>query len=163
MSVVAVPSPVVLKKRIPWVLALAVSLSLVGALWVVNAFVLHRAGPVSVGEFYTIVPLNLDVTIAKDGELQAVNNVDIVCPVEGQSVVLDIAKEGSFVHKGDVLVRIDATDIKQKIETAQLEVQKAQSDFSAAQEAKAIQESKNAADLEAAQVDLTVAKLDLLQ
>jgi HlyD family secretion protein len=163
MSVVAIPTPVIVRRRIPWVLALVVSLSLVGALWLVNTFVLRRGGPVSVGEFYTITPMNLDVTIAKDGELQAVNNVDIVCPVEGQSVVLDIAKEGSFVHKGDVIVRIDSTDIKLKIENAQLDVQKSQSDFSAAQEAKAIQDSKNAADLESAQVDLIVAKLDLLQ
>jgi HlyD family secretion protein len=163
MSVVAIPSAVIVRRRIPWVLVLGFSIALVGALWVINTFVLHRGGPVSVGEFYTIVPLNLDVTIAKDGELQAVNNVDIVCPVEGQSVVLDIAKEGSFVHKGDVIVRIDSTDIKTKIEASQLEVQKSQSDFSAAQESKAIQESKNAADLESAQVDLTVAKLDLLQ
>ncbi|HEX8522644.1 MAG TPA: hypothetical protein VF669_10340, partial [Tepidisphaeraceae bacterium] len=134
MSVVAVPNPIVIKKRIPWVLAVFVSLAIVGIIWAISTLSLRRGGPVTVGEFYSVAPIDLDVTIAKDGELQAVNNVDIVNPVEGQSVVLDIAKEGAFVHKGDVIVRIDSTDIQQKIENSQLEFQKSQSDFSAAQE-----------------------------
>jgi HlyD family secretion protein len=62
-----------------------------------------------------------------------------------------------------VIVRIDSTDIQQKLQDAQLDLEQAQSDFSAATENKSIQESSNAANLESAQVTLKVAKLDLEQ
>ena len=58
---------------------------------------------------------------------------------------------------------IDATEITQKLETSMLDLQKAQSDVIAAKEGKDIQESTNAANLEAANVELILARLDLQQ
>src|SRR2546423_11320878 len=163
MTSIALPGSVVGKKRLPWAVALFVSLAIVGVIWLVTTLSIHRGPAAVAGEFFTVAPMDLDVTISKDGELQAVNNVDIVSPVEGQSVILDIVKEGEYVKKGDVLVRIDSSDLKQKIETAQLALQQSESDLTAARESKEIQDSANTANLEAAQVDLTVARLDLLQ
>src|SRR4029079_8524230 len=72
-----------------------------------------------------------------------------------------VVKEGIFVHKGDVVVKMDSSDIERKIETATLDLQKAQADVTAARESKEIQETTNAANLEAANVDLIVARLSL--
>jgi HlyD family secretion protein len=163
MSIVAVPSSAVGKRRIPWAIALVASLVAVGVFALVSRLWTPRGGGAITGEFHTIAPTDLDITISKDGELQAVNNVDIVNPVEGSSVVLDIVKEGTYARKGDVVVRIDDKEIREKMENATLDLQKAQSALTAAKESKDIQESKNTADLEAAQVELTVARLDLLQ
>ncbi len=163
MSVIAVPSSVVTRKRIPWAIGLVVALVAVGIFALASRLWRPGGGGVVIGEFHTVAPTDLDVTIANVGELQAVNNVDIVCPVEGSSVVLDIVKEGTNAHKGDIVVRIDDKEIREKMETSTLDLQKAQSALTAAKESKEIQESKNTAELEAAQVELTVARLDFLQ
>src|SRR5258708_3242135 len=54
----------------------------------------------NVGTYYTVIPGDLDVKIIKDGELQAANNIDIICLVEGQTTIQHIVKEGSYVTKG---------------------------------------------------------------
>ena len=163
MSVVAVPSSLPLRRRIPWMLILALAVVAVGIAWVAVNYAGRTTSEFAGAQFYAIAPMDMDITISKDGELQAVNNVDITNPLEGQSTIIDIAKEGDFVHKGDVVVKFDSSDIQQKIESAQLDLQRAEADLTAAREAKEIQESSNAADLEAANVDLVLARLDLQQ
>jgi HlyD family secretion protein len=165
MSIVAIPTTEIERRRVPWALVLLIAIAAAGVGVLIKYAMIHRgsAGGIATGEFYTAATMDMDVAISKDGELSAVNNVDIVNPIEGLGTILEIAKEGSFVKKGDVVVRIDSSDIQQKIENCTLELQKAQGDLTAASEAKEIQESKNAADLEAAQVELTLARLDLLQ
>src|SRR5688572_3185448 len=121
----------------------------------------RRNDGLATGEYFTVAPMDLDVTITKDGELQAVKNVEIVNKVDGQSVILDIATEGTYVHKGDVVVKLDPSVIQQQLEDDKLNLQKAEADLIAATEAKAIQESTNAANLEAANVELILARLDL--
>ena len=167
MSTVAVsPIPVstpavAAKRRVPWALALFVALAVVGITWVVMVVTGRGNDGFAAGEYFTVQPLDLDVTISKDGELQAVKNVEIVNKVDGQSVILDIATEGTYVRKGDVVVRLDPSVIEEQLEDDKLNLQKAEADLTAAVEAKAIQESTNSANLEAANVELILARLDL--
>jgi len=161
MSLVAIPTAVPVKRRIPWVVTSLIALAIVAFVGLVYTL-MHRPGNPSVaGQFYYIVPMDMDIVINKDGELQAVNNVEIVSQVEGQNTILDVAKEGDFVHKGDIICKLDSSDIETKIESAQLDLQRADADLVAAKEAKEIQDSTNSANLEAANVDLVLAKLDL--
>jgi HlyD family secretion protein len=113
------------------------------------------------GQFYPVVPMDLDIKINKDGELAAVNNIDINCDVEGQTTITTIVPEGSSVKKGDVLCTLDSSAIKQKIEDTTLDLQAAEAALTTAKEMKDIQESQNSANLEAAEVALTLAQLDL--
>ena len=136
-------------------------MGVVAVAWGVMAIAGRGSQGVAAGEFYAVHPMDLDITITKDGELQAVRNVEIVNKVEGQSVILDIAKEGTYVHQGDVVVKLDPSVIEQQLEDDRLNLQKAEADLVAAVEAKAIQESTNSANLEAANVELILARLDL--
>lgn len=121
-----------------------------------------RSAPIIVtDQFYTVVRKDLDILIQKDGELQAVNNLDVVCPVEGLNTIRTIVPEGSMVKKGDLLAELDSSDMKTKLQSAMLDVQKAESDATAAKAALAIQKNQNAADLDAANVELKLAKIDL--
>jgi HlyD family secretion protein len=140
-----------------------IALAVVAVAWIANALLCTSTSGGIVGSFHTVVPVDMDITLSPKGELAAVNNVDITNPVEGQSTILSITKEGDFVHKGDVVCKLDSSDIENKIETATLELQKAQSDLTSAREQKEIQESTNSANLEAANVDLILARLDLQQ
>src|SRR4051794_22991403 len=56
--------------------------------------------PASSGSFYSVHPMDMDVKIAKSGELQAVNNIEIQCRVEGGSTIQTLVKEGASVKKG---------------------------------------------------------------
>lgn len=118
-------------------------------------------GGVGPGQFFRVAPMDLEVKLVKDGELQAINNIDIISDVEGQTTIQQIVKEGTNVKKGDVLIVLDSAQIRQKIEDTTIELQKAEADVTNARELRDIQESKNAADLEAAEVALTLAELDL--
>ncbi len=111
--------------------------------------------------FYTIVPMDLDVIIRKDGELQATTNLDVVCPVEGLNTIRTIVNEGSAAKKGDIIAELDSSDMKKKLQSALLDVQKAESDYAAAKVNVDLQKSKNTADIEAANVELKLAQIDL--
>src|SRR5688572_29141605 len=161
------PSPQSRPRRRPWApvaIATVVALVAMGAFAAVTKW---RGGGVSgaaaSGKFYAVAPIDLDVKVAKDGELAATNNIDILNLVEGQSTIVQIVKEGSFAKKGDVLVELDSSDIRQKIEDATLEQQKSEADLIVAKELRSIQESENAANLEAAGVEVELATLGLRQ
>ena len=114
-------------------------------------------------KWYTAAPMELQVTVEKDGELQAVNNIDVACMVEGGSTIVEIVKEGAVVKKGDKLVELDSSLIKQKMEDANVVLESAKADAAVAKEMLDIQEGQNAANLEAAEVDLELARLALKQ
>jgi HlyD family secretion protein len=152
--------PVNRRWQLRW-LPVAAALALAAAWGMMRLF---EDGPAAaIGKFYTAAPADMDIRIAKDGELQAINNIDIISEVEGANTIQQLVKEGTWVKKGDVLVTLDSKDIKEKIEDTTLDVQKAEADLTNATEMKEIQESQNATNLDAAQVQLMVAKLDLQQ
>ena len=94
-----------------------------GIAWIAFALSRRAGGPSFTGQYYSVIPMDMDIVINKDGELQAVNNVEIVSQVEGQNTILDVAKEGQFVHKGDIICKLDGSDIETKIESAQLDLE----------------------------------------
>src|SRR4051794_21732877 len=147
-----------------WPAAAVVAVACLAIFWgATNISFKGGAGSASFGKFYSVVPTDLDIKVRKDGELQAVNNTDVICQVEGRNTIVYLVKEGEQVKKGDLLVELDSSTIRQTLETATLEVKQAESDVKTAQEMLEIQKNQNQADLEAAQVDLELAKLALQQ
>ena len=162
MSIAAIDSPAPARKSLRWPIALIV-VALLGA----GVYLLIRkmdfgavTGPGNV--FYRVVAMDLELLIKRDGELKAIDNLDVVCPVEGLNTITTIVPEGKLVKKGDVIVELDSSEIKRKLQQATLDVRKAESDLTAAKEQLSIQESKNKSDLEAALVELKLAQIDLL-
>jgi HlyD family secretion protein len=164
MSNVAIPASIPVRKWVTWILlAVAGSLLAVGAYAAFVRWTSPSDTPLSAGDFYSVTPIDLVQHVIKDGELQAVDNIDILCLVEGQSTINTLVKEGTFVHKNDVLVTIDSSAIQQKIDDTALQLQTSENDLNTSREAKEIQESQNDANLDAAEVALNLAKLDLQQ
>src|SRR3954447_17275356 len=146
-----------------WPAVSLLTLAALAAVWGARRISGGSGGPVVAGKFFAVSPMDLDIKVRKDGELQAVNNVDVTCMVEGRSTIVYLVKEGENVKKGDLLVEIDSSTLRQTLQTATLEVKQAESDLRNSQEMLAIQQNQNAADLEAATVDLELAKLALQQ
>src|SRR5688572_2403633 len=160
MSSIAIPV-IPVKRRIPWMLLGLITVAAVGVASVALFLTRRTTADAMINQYHTVVPVDMDVTVSKDGELQAVNNLEITSPLEGQNTILDIAKEGAYVHKGDQIIKFDSSEIERKIESAMLDLQKSEADLTASRESKEIQESTNNANLEAANVELILARLDL--
>src|SRR4051794_15860800 len=123
MELIAIPTAVSAgpRKWLLWLLAPIGALVILGVFWLITSRVGAGGGLSTGGSFYNVHPIDLNVTIAKDGELAAVNNIDILCRVEGQTTVQTLVKEGVSVKKGDVLITLDSSAIKQKIEDTTLD------------------------------------------
>jgi HlyD family secretion protein len=115
------------------------------------------------GTFYTVLPIDLEVKIAKDGELQAIEYTDIKNQVEGLSQIIELVKEGTTVKKGDKLVALDSSNLEEKKRDMDLAITKAEVALKISKEMRDIQESQNAANREAAEVNKELAKIDLQQ
>lgn len=162
MSLAATPTSSSFAGRKPMWIYPAMALIVVGLGYL--AWTYFRSGPAVtafVGNYQPAALMDLDVRLNKDGELQAVNNIDVINKVEGLNTIQELVKEGTFVHKGDVLVTLDASNIQKQYDQSLLDLQAAEAALSAAKEAKEIQESTNAANLQQSQVGLEVAQLDL--
>lgn len=137
---------------------MVLSLLLSGAWW------MSRAGAPAGGGTFSYHALQrgpIRLVVRKDGELQAIRNLDVLCQVAGQSTIRSLVAEGSIVKKDDVVCELDSSELQRKLASATLDVRRAESDYTAAQEQRRIQESKNVADLEAAEVELKLARIDL--
>lgn len=170
MSVATLPPPQThstppATKRGPRVWIIAAVLAVIAT---VGGFVLFggksadAASPVA-AMIYRVVPIDMEIKIAKDGEIFAINNIDINCEVEGTSTIQTIVKEGVSVKKGDQLLTLDSTQIRERLDDTTIELQRVKADLANAQEMFEIQKSTNETNLEGAEVNLTLAQLDFKQ
>src|ERR1051325_11468407 len=104
----------------------------------------NSGGDAISGQFFTVAPMDLEVKINKDGELQAFSYTDIKSEVETVTQIITIVPEGTNVKKGDVLITLDSTTLRQKREQLDLDLRKAESARKQAQDMRDIQESQNA-------------------
>src|SRR5215212_4708088 len=151
------------KKHFPWWTLPAVGLLAVGAfaLWM-KPWAGAETDAIA-GQFFNVAPMDLEVKINKDGELQAVSYTDIKSEVESVTQILTIVPEGTTVKKGDVLITLDSLALRQKKEQLDLDLRKAESNRKISSDMRDIQESQNQANKEVAEVNLQLTQLDLKQ
>src|SRR4051812_29385069 len=95
-----VASSILVRPRKRWVakavISGAIALAAVSGVYGVKVWRARAAASAAVvtGKFYAVTPIDFDVKVVKDGELAAVNNIDILNLVEGQSTIVQIVKEG---------------------------------------------------------------------
>lgn len=160
----AAATPAPRRRAVPkWVYALPLVLSALAlATWWWRPWAPRASGPVS-GQFFPVVPMDMEIKIVKDGELQAVDYTDVKSEVEGLTQIIEIVKEGTTVQKNDVLVVLDSSQLQLRKDEADQAVIKAESALKIAKELKEIQENQNATNKEAAEVAVQLATIDLKQ
>lgn len=107
--------------------------------------------------------MNFEVTTTATGDLQAAKQLEIRNPLDQQTTITEIVKEGSRVKMGDVIVKLNTQQIEQQIAQEQLAVESARANMAVADNALMIQQSDNESAMRKATLDLEVAKLDLRQ
>ncbi|MBI3855670.1 MAG: efflux RND transporter periplasmic adaptor subunit [Planctomycetes bacterium] len=143
------------------VLLLSVASSLGGGAWWV--WPAPAAGPAS-GATAVARRGDFKISVAEQGAFAAKESVPIKIHMEGfhnQLTIMKVSDSGSFVKKGDVVLELDASELLQQKQQAEVDVQTATNDVVQATQDLNIQLLQNRIDLERAQYSWDAAVLKL--
>jgi len=105
----------------------------------------------------TVVPYE----VLAGGELQSAEAVDVVCEVEGtQLKIVEMVPEGAHVERGQVVVRLDPSEIHGRLAQQKIKVTQANAAAKAAAEELKIQQNLAASALAEAELTVKLAELD---
>ncbi len=119
------------------------------------------ASAVEASDMHKVDRGDFDIMIPVSGELVAGSQVEIRNLLEGRAVITEVVGEGSFVRKGDIILRLADDELVDKIKDGEDKVQTAESAVVAAEQSLAIRRSTMASDLEKADLEIEIANLDL--
>jgi len=110
---------------------------------------------------YVVDRGSFEITVPASGELAALNQIEIRNRLEYRAVVTEIVDEGTYVKKGDVLLRLAEDELNTKIQDAEDAVNTAGSSSIAAQSNLEIKISAGESDKLKANLDVRLAELAL--
>lgn len=117
-----------------------VLISILSILFLIALWLFTRSTPGDQLDLFVDVQKgDFNVVVTTTGELQAKNSIRIRGPQGAQTVgvwnmtIQSLIPEGTIVSKGDVVAEIDRSDILTRLQNAQLEVQRAESQYEQAQ------------------------------
>jgi len=112
-------------------------------------------------QLHTVARGDFDIVIPVSGELAAERQVEIRNLVEGRAVITEIVDEGTFVRKGQVLLKLADDEIIDRIKDGEDQVKTAESNVVSAEQNLEIRRSTMASDLEKSDLEIQIAELDL--
>ncbi|MFZ9841566.1 MAG: efflux RND transporter periplasmic adaptor subunit [Burkholderiaceae bacterium] len=161
-----------MKHRLRWVLVVVLVLVVAGlGAWRLGWFAppapQSKGPPPAPVEVATVVEQSIADTLSVTGEFKSRQSVDLRPEVAGRIAEIHF-KDGQSVDKGQLLVSLDDRLLKAELAQAKAEAELAASNYNRAQDlfakkfisARALDESKAAAEVAAAKRDLSQARLD---
>ncbi|MFN0011539.1 MAG: efflux RND transporter periplasmic adaptor subunit [Phycisphaerales bacterium] len=106
---------------------------------------------------------SFDVTVVARGQLEAKNQIELRNPLEFQTTITEICKEGITAKAGDVLVRLNADNIQTQVDETKLLIETAKAELTTATNGYEIQVNENDSALRKAKLAVDLAELDLRQ
>jgi HlyD family secretion protein len=103
---------------------------------------------------------NLRITVTERGSLESCETVYGICEVGGQNKIVFLVLEGSRVKKGDVVCKLDDSDIKKNLAQQEIQVKQALTLIETTRQDTEIQRNTRENEIIAAKVDLSLAELD---
>jgi len=115
---------------------------------------------------YTVRRDNLPITVTENGAIKAINSKEIKSEVEGRTTIISIVDEGTIitpedVNNGKVLVKLDSSDIEQKLTQQEVQFLSAEASYTDANESLDIQKKQNDSDIKAGQLTVRFTLMDL--
>jgi HlyD family secretion protein len=108
----------------------------------------------------TVVRGPLQITVTEGGSLASATPVKIVNEMEGRATILFLVKEGTLVNKGDVVVKLDSAEVRDRINDFEVRVEQEDAAYKQAQEKHAIQLNQNDSDVTMAGLEADFARTD---
>ena len=105
----------------------------------------------------------LVINVEESGEIQPSQQLILKSEVQGRSSIIYLVPEGQMVHKGDLLVELDASDKTDELNSQEILVQNAESNANVARENLEIVKNQADSDVEIAELNLQFAKEDLVK
>jgi HlyD family secretion protein len=103
----------------------------------------------------------LTISVVESGTIKARDQLIIKNEVEGRTSIITLVREGTRVHKGDLLVELDASALQDGKIDQEIKVQNAEAAYINAEENLAIVTSQAASDVNQAELNLEFARQDL--
>ena len=103
----------------------------------------------------------LRISVLEKGNLKAADSVNLKSEIEGQSTILWLIPEGTYVEEGDLLCELDATQLIDRKLSQEISVRNADAAFVKSKQNYEIQVSQNESDIARADQELEFAKQDL--
>ena len=110
---------------------------------------------------YVVERGSFEISVPASGELAALRQIEIRNRLEYRSVITELAEEGTYVTKGDVLVSFAEDEVTDKITDAEDAVNTAEAALVAAQSKLDIRISAGESEIARADLDATLAGLAL--
>lgn len=140
------------------ILSVCIAVAMVGILWTVF-------GSGSTGEeaysYYKVERGDFLVSIVEGGTLQAVNEVTVRNEVNGNSRIIYIVPEGTYVKKGDLIVELDTEEVENNLNAQLIRFEDDNADFIKSETDVVIIKSTVESDIRKAELGVQFAKMDL--
>jgi len=105
----------------------------------------------------------LTISVLESGTISPQQQITLRNEVEGRTTIVSLVPDGSRVEKGDLLVELDASNLKDAIIDQDIQVQRAEAAYISAKENLAVIENQAKSDIDVAELTLKFAKQDLQQ
>jgi RND family efflux transporter MFP subunit len=110
---------------------------------------------------------DLAVTVIERGSIEAANTFDVVCKVKAKdkdsaaTTIKWLIDEGSSVKKGDVLVQLDDSAIREQLEMATAKAKEAEATLALATDSIRLMQEGHDVDIRLAEIDVKLAAVEL--
>jgi HlyD family secretion protein len=101
------------------------------------------------------------VSLNVQGFLDSRKNATLASQVEGQTTIISIVPEGTWVTQGEVVCELDASVLREQAKQQEIGTTQAEAAMATAREKLEIQKTQNESDIAAARLKADLAKLDL--
>lgn len=124
-----------------------------------------KAGEQPVTDLVTFVAKRgpLTISVLESGTIKPRERLILKNELEGRTSIISLVPEGKKVTKGEVLVELDASSLKDALIDQEIAVQNAEAAFIDANETLAVAENQAQSDIELAKLTLKFAEQDLEQ
>ncbi|MCA8962479.1 MAG: biotin/lipoyl-binding protein, partial [Planctomycetes bacterium] len=110
---------------------------------------------------YVVARGNLEMTLTERGTLKTQSSQQVRSQIPGRARIEWLVDEGARVQAGEVLVRLDRTDLEKEVEDLENKVIQLESELKAAETEVTIQVAQNLTDTEKANLELEVTQVTL--
>jgi len=111
--------------------------------------------------YYEVAKGDLNITVTEGGLLKAVDEVVIKNKLDGNSLILSIIPEGTYVKKGDLLVELDPADTEKQKQNIELDLETSKASLITAENDLLIEQSTIESDQREARQSIDFAQMDL--
>ncbi len=111
--------------------------------------------------YFTVKRGDFLISVVEGGTLRALRESSIRSEVENATKIISIVPEGTYVHKGDLLVELETNQIKDSLDSQEITLENSNFAFLQAQERLAIQKSLAESNIKEAEMRVEFAKSDM--